>query len=166
MAADSAAPRPVRPEANAADAARARRIVAEAPTATLAVIDADGMPYAALTAPAQAADGAILLLTSGLGAHGAALARDGRASLLFQERPAGGSADPLAAARLTVQGSAAPARDGDRADFLARRPEAELYIDFGDMRLWRLEATSLNLIAGFGRAVRLSPDALAPTQAG
>jgi len=152
--------RPVRPEANAADGALARRLIGDAATAALAVVDAGGHPYAAMTAPAQATDGAILILASDLAAHGQALARDGRFSLLFQE--AADPARPLAAARLTVRGVAGPAEASDRAAFLARRPEAVRFIDFGDMRLYRLSLRAAHLVAGFGRAVELPPDMLRP----
>lgn len=147
-----------RPTPDDADAALARRLMAEAPAATLAVIDADGLPYAALTAPALAPDGAPLVLASDLAAHGRALRGDGRASLLFAG--AVDPAKPLAAARLTVKGRAAPAQAGDREAYLARRPDAALYIDFGDMRLYRIAPTSAQLVAGFGRAAALPPDAL------
>jgi len=136
------------------DLALAGRLMAEAPAATLAVIDADGMPYAALTAPARAEDGAPLALASDLGAHGRALKGDGRASLLFMGVV--DPAQPLKTARLTVKGQAAPALPGDREAYLARRPDAELYIDFGDMRLYRIAPTGGQLVAGFGRAVGFS----------
>lgn len=152
--------RPLRPEANAADGALARRLIGEAATAALAVVDAADMPYGAMTAPAQAADGAILILASDLAAHGQALARDGRASLLFQE--AADPARPLTAARLAVQGVAGPAAPGDRDAFLARRPEAARFIDFGDMRLYRMPVRSAHLVAGFGRAVEIPPEMLQP----
>lgn len=151
--------RPIRPEATAADAALARKLMAEADAATLAVIDDVGLPYAALTAHAVAADGTPLVLTSALAAHGRALAADGRASLLIAA--AIDPSQPLAGSRLTIQGTAAPAVAGDRERYLARRPDAELYIDFGDMILRRIAPERLVLIVGFGRAVGLPPAMLA-----
>ena len=154
------AERQVRPEPTDADAALARKLLAKADAAMLAVV-ADGSPYAALTAHAVAGDGAPLILTSALGAHGRALSDDGRASLLLA-----GPVDPskpLAGPRLTIVGRAEPAVDGDREAYLARRPEAELFIDFGDMTLHRVQPESLQLIVGFGRAVSLPPEALRVT---
>lgn len=149
---------PVRPEPTEADAALARKLMAEAPAATLAVIDRDGLPYAALTAPALAEDGTPLVLASDLAAHGRALQADGRASLLFAGDVDGSK--PLTTSRLTVKGMAEPATPDDRAAYLARRPDAELYIDFGDMRLYRIVPSGAQLVAGFGRAVALTPEAL------
>lgn len=144
----------VRPAPTQEDAALARRLMAEASTATLAVIDGHGLPYAALTAPGLTDDGVPLVLASDLAAHGRALRDDGRASLLYagQVDPTG----PLKTARLTIQGRAATALPEDRAAYLARRPDAELYIDFGDMQLYRVEPSRAQLVAGFGRAVALS----------
>ncbi len=143
----------VRPEATAADAALARRLMAAADAAALAVIQPSGAPYTALTTPALAPDGAPLVLASDLSAHGEALAADGRASLLFWD--AIDPAEPLRAARLTVAGRAGPATPEDRSAYLARRPAAHAYIDFGDMRLYRIGLESAHLVAGFGRAVAL-----------
>ena len=139
---------------SADDLALAARLMAEAPAATLGVITDDGMPYAALTAPARAQDGTPLTLASDLAAHGRALRGDGRASLLFA-----GAVDPdnaLTTSRLTVIGQAEPAPAGDRDAYLARRPDAALYFDFGDMQLYRIRPTGGQLVAGFGRAVRFS----------
>lgn len=148
----------LRPPANDADARLALKLMAEAAAATLAVIDADGAPYAALTAPAFAADGSPVLLASDLSAHGRALAGDGRASLLFAA--AVKPERPLAGARLTLQCRASPAGGEDRDAYLARRPEAARFVDFGDMRLYRLEIATAHLVAGFGRAVSIDPAAL------
>ena len=151
---------PVRPDANAADAALARSLIQSSPAAVLGVSGADGLPYTALTAPAAAADGAFLILASDLAAHGRALRANGGASLLFAA-----SIDPdqpLKTARLAVSGRATLSdADRDRVAYLARRPEAALYIDFGDMRLYRLKPSAAHLVAGFGRAVVLDPAKLA-----
>lgn len=151
----------VRPPAADADYKLARKLMAETAGATLAVVDEHGAPYAALTAPAFARDGAPLVLASNLAAHGRALRDDGRAGLLF-------AADvkperPLTGARLSLQGQAVEATADDRADYLERRPEAAQFIDFGDMRLYRIELQKAHLVAGFGRAVLLEPAELLRT---
>ncbi len=137
----------------------AARLIRDAASAALAVTAADGAPYAAFTAPAISEDGAPLILASDLSAHGralgAALAEGGSASLLYADTV--NPAEPLKTARLTVQGAVVSAEPGDREAFLAARPESELYIDFGDMRIYRLRLTSAHLVAGFGRAVALDP---------
>jgi putative heme iron utilization protein len=48
-----------------------------------------------------------------------------------------------------------------RAAYLAKFPHAADFFMLGDFSLVALEPTSARLIAGFGRAVTLSPDALA-----
>ena len=153
------ADRPVRPEANAEDASLSAKLMQEALSATLAVA-VDGEPYAAFTAPALGADGAPLVLASDLSAHGrglgAAMAVGGAASLLFSGVV--NPRQPLKTARLTVQGTVLLSLDRDRAAYLAARPESLLYIDFGDMKLYRLALTSAHLAAGFGRAVTLDPE--------
>jgi len=150
---------PVRLEANAEDAAFSAKLMQEALSATLAVA-VDGKPYAAFTAPAFGADGAPLVLASDLSAHGrglgAAMAARGAASLLFSGNV--NVKQPLKTARLTVQGTVLPSLDQDRAAYLAARPESGLYIDFGDMKLYRLALTSAHLVPGFGRAVTLAPE--------
>ena len=150
--------RPFRPEADAGDAALAAKLMRQAASAALAV-PVDGQPYAAFTAPAFGDDGAPLVLASDLSVHGCALGRalaaGGAASLLFSGDV--NSKQPLKTARLTVQGTVLPPSDQDRAAYLAARPESALYIDFGDMKLYRLALTSAHLVAGFGRAVTLDP---------
>ncbi len=141
------------PDPTPADRALARSLAANAVSAALAVIDADGLPYAALIAPGLAPDGTPLALVSDLAAHGRALAADGRASLLYAAPI--DPANPLTGARLTLQGRAAPARPGDREAYLSRHPEAAVYIDFDDMRLYRFDILAARLVVGFGRAVTL-----------
>jgi heme iron utilization protein len=63
----------------------------------------------------------------------------------------------LKTARLTVQGTVRSPLEQDRAVYVAARPESAFYIDFGDMKLYRLALTSAHLVAGFGRAVMLDP---------
>ena len=148
----------VRPEADANDAALAYELMRNAVSATLAVVF-EGEPYAAFTAPALAKDGAPLILASDLSAHGRAIGTaqtsGGAASLLFAGEV--NPKQPLKTARLTVQGRVEAALPDDRLAYLSARPESALYIDFGDMKLYRLALTSAHLVAGFGRAVAIAP---------
>jgi putative heme iron utilization protein len=163
----SAAQSPADPVRDADDDARAlaRRLLAGAGHGALATLEpGTGHPMASRCAIALDADGVPLLLVSALSAHTAALAADGRCSLLVGEP---GTGDPLAHPRLTVAGRARRlARDTDearrvRARWLARHPKAALYLDFADFSFWRLEPDRASLNGGFGRAYRLSAADLA-----
>ena len=101
----------------------------------------------------------MLVLVSSLSAHGKALSANSQAGLLFTGVE--DLTDPMKTPRLTVQGSAVKATLDERAFFLQSRPEAELYIDFSDMQLYRIDLKNAHLVVGFGRAVSLSPGCLA-----
>ena len=143
--------------------AEARRLLRAARSGTLATV-MDGQPFASLVTPAVAADGAVLLLLSGLSEHTRHLAVTPRCSLLVL-----GDADgpnPQTTPRLTVTGQAA--RDPDpqhRARWLARHPYAAFYAGLADFGLWRIEPEAGLLIGGFGRAARLAAAYLVPDAA-
>jgi hypothetical protein len=127
---------------------------------TLATLDRNsGHPFASLVNVATDADGAPLILVSGLATHTANLECDGRASLLLAEI---GKGDALAHPRLTVLGTFVPvARDAaddprTRRRFLARHPKSELYAGFGDFAFWRMDVVSAHLNGGFARAADLT----------
>lgn len=119
-----------------------------------------GHPYTSLVAVATAADGAPLLLLSGLAEHTRNLIADPRGSLLIDgTRPGPGA---LTEARVTLVGTlckveelGAAAAEGARARYLSRHPDAQAYIDFADFALYRLEPEWAHLVAGFGRIERL-----------
>jgi putative heme iron utilization protein len=122
-----------------------------------------GHPYASLVATATAADGAPVLLLSGLAEHTRNLAADPRASLLVDGTGPGPEA--LTGARVTVVGllhkvdeGGAEAAASARARYLSRHPDAVAYVDFGDFALYRLEPDWAHLVAGFGRIERLGRD--------
>ena len=144
------------PEETAAfdPASVARALVRSARRASLGTIDrVSGLPYVSLVAVATAPDGAPLLLVSNLARHAANLAADPRASLLCAEVGAG---DPLAHPRVTLFGRcAATDKAAHKARWLARQPESELYFDFADFNMLRLEPEGCHLVAGFGRIVDL-----------
>jgi len=127
---------------------------------TLATLDRNsGHPFASLVNVATDADGAPLILVSGLATHTANLECDGRASLLLAEI---GKGDALAHPRLTILGAMAPvvreAADDPRIRrrFLARHPKSELYAGFGDFAFWRMDVVSAHLNGGFARAADLT----------
>jgi putative heme iron utilization protein len=149
----------VRQKANRQDVDLAYQLVENAALASLAVVSSDGAPIVALTSPVLLPNGALLVLVSSLSAHGKALSANSQAGILFTGVE--DLTDPMKTPRLTVQGNAVKATVDERAFFLKSRPEAELYIDFSDMRLYRIDLKNAHLVVGFGRAVSLSPGCLA-----
>ena len=151
--------------AKAAIAASARALVRRAFKASLATIDSrNNYPYASLITLATDASGGPIFLISKLARHTANLAHDARASVMVDETSA--LADPLQGARLTLYGRAEPtAEEGVRRRFLARHPEASIYVDFPDFAIWRLAVEGAHFIGGFGRIFDLEPhDLLLPLE--
>lgn len=153
-------PDPIRPTD---DEARrlARDLLENARFAALGVLDPEtGAPLVTRIALAQAPDGAPLTLISDLSAHTRALRADPRASLLVGEP--GPKGDPLMHPRLTLQGRAAfvdragPDHARLRETYLDQNPKAQLYIDFADFSLVRLDIAEAHLNGGFGKAYRLT----------
>lgn len=151
--------------AKSAIAASARALVRRAFKASLATIDSrNNYPYASLITLATDASGGPIFLISKLARHTANLAHDARASVMVDETSA--LADPLQGARLTLYGRAKPtAEEGVRRRFLARHPEASIYVDFPDFAFWRLAVEGAHFIGGFGRIFDLEPhDLLLPLE--
>lgn len=144
------------------DARRAARtLLRESRSGALATLSAgEGAPSASRVLVCVDPDGAPVLLISALSPHTAALEADPRASLLIGEP---GRGDPLAHARLSMNGRARKITEADararlRARCLHRHPKSRLYIDLPDFSFWRLEPESASYIAGFGRAHALTED--------
>lgn len=156
---------PLRPTDDEARAL-ARRLIAEARHAALAVTGEDGAPQVSRIALVPGPDGAPLSLVSSLAQHTAALRRDPRAALLIGEP--GPRGDPLTHPRLSLQARAAflpreaPDHAALRAHYLALQPKAKLYIDFADFSLVRFDPAEALLNGGFGRAFRLEAADLLP----
>jgi putative heme iron utilization protein len=127
--------------------------------ATLATaLDGKGeiWPYASLVLVACDLDASPLLLLSDLAEHTKNLARDGRASLLFDGT--GGRDDPLTGPRVTVLGEVAPdPAPGNLERFIRRHPAAAVYAGFKDFRLYRMRVLRAHLVAGFGRIDWIEP---------
>ncbi len=131
-------------------AGQVRRLVRATDRATLAtrLIDGD-WPYASLVMSACAFDGSPLLLLSDLAEHGKNLARDPRASLLFDGTR--GLDNPLTGLRATVVGRVAPVAAPELlARYVRRHPDAEMYCGFKDFRLYRMAVERVHAVAGFG----------------
>jgi heme iron utilization protein len=132
---------------------------------SLATLDREsGGPLATLVTVATDLDGSPLLLVSGLSAHAVNLDADPRASILLA---ATGRGDPLAHPRLTVTGRVERTTDPRaRRRFLARNPKAELYADFPDFTVRRMQVEGGHLNGGFAKAGRLNAGALLTNLAG
>jgi putative heme iron utilization protein len=133
-----------------------RTLLRESRSGALATLTPDaGAPYCSLVNVASAADGAPLLLISGLALHTKNILADSRVSLMLDERKEG---DPLQDARVTLMGRASVTQsEHDRARYLARQPEAEMFAGFADFALYRIAIERAHLVAGFGRIVDLLP---------
>ena len=100
-----------------------------------------------------------ILLISDLADHTKNIREDDRVSLLLNGSE--GHEDPLAGARLSLQGRIARIDDQEpRRRFLARHPNASVYADFNDFGFYRLNIEKAHLVAGFGRIHWLKSDDL------
>jgi putative heme iron utilization protein len=129
----------------------ARDLIRGIGVASLATLEAGtGNPYASMITVATETDGSPLFLISKLALHTRNIEADPRASMLFTMT--GDSPDPLALGRVSAMGVAERVEGGlARTRFLARHPEAEVYIDFADFALWRLRVEKAHYVGGFGK---------------
>lgn len=144
------------PDAETDPAATCRRLLRRSSAAALATVarDGAGWPYASLVQVALAHDGSPLLLLSDLAEHSKNIAGDSRVSLLFDGTR--GLDNPLAGARVTLQGRIGALGDATpeqrlKRRYLARHPEAASYAAFDDFKYYRVAPERLHLVAGFGR---------------
>ena len=122
----------------------------------------DGAPFGSLANVATDVAGRPILLISRLAWHSQNLEKDPRASILVAELPPVG--DVLVGPRVTVLGRFERIDDeGLRRRFLARHPEAQLYVDFADFSFWRMEPSRVHGVAGFGRIETLAANQVFPT---
>jgi putative heme iron utilization protein len=135
----------------------AKKLLREGRSGALATLmPGSGDPYCSLVNVATAADGAPLLLISKLAVHTQNVLADPRVSLMIDERKDG---DPLQGARVMLNGTAAVTDEAAaRRRYLARQPEAELFVGFADFAFYKVALKSVHLVAGFGRIVDLKPE--------
>ena len=112
------------------------------------------MPYASLVMMATDQQGAPLFLLSDLAEHCKNIKKNPRISVLIDPRseanPMGAS--PLSALRLTLQGDITPIEASPSLKrYLTRHPDATQYAQFADFHLYRLQATAIHKIEGFGQ---------------
>lgn len=155
----------MKPSADFSPRSAAKKLLREGRNGALATLmTGSGDPYCSLVNVATAADGAPLLLISGLAVHTKNIAADGRVSLMLDERK---DADPLEGARVMLQGTAAATDDPEaRRRYLARHPSAEMFAGFKDFAMYRIAVTGAHLVAGFGRIVDLAADEVLTDLAG
>lgn len=120
-----------------------------------------GHPFASIMPYALDPEGRPLFLISAMAMHTQNLEGDPRASLLIAQP--GWTGDPLAAARLTLMGSARRVPEaeaaGARRAYLARHERARYWADFEDFGLWRLEIADLYFVGGFAAMDWVTADA-------
>jgi putative heme iron utilization protein len=133
----------------------AKTLLREARSGALATLmTGSGDPYCSLVNVATTAAGAPILLISRLAVHTGNVLADARVSLMLDERKPG---DPLEGARVMLMGRAAVTDDAEaRRRYLARHPDAEMYVGFKDFAFYEIALTGAHLVAGFGRIVDLS----------
>jgi len=125
-------------------------LIAQTGLASLATLSSEGWPYVSLVLVAPDVNGFPLMLLSDLAEHSKNLARDPRASLLFDGTV--GMADPLSGPRVTLLGWTAGVEDSGAHDrYLAVHSQAVSWSGMTDFRLYRLTPTRARLIEGFGR---------------
>jgi putative heme iron utilization protein len=152
---------PVRPTDDDARAL-ARSLIEGARFGALGVTDPDtAAPMVTRIAVVPGPDGAPLTLISSLSSHTTALDANPACSLLLGEP--GPKGDPLTHPRLTIQAMAeVQDKAALKAHYLAHYPKAQLYYDFGDFRIVRLNPVAAYLNGGFGKAYRLTAEDLRP----
>jgi len=145
-----------------------RSLLLDRAVATLATLH-EGRPFASMIPfAAHGAAGRLRLVThvSGLSAHTRDMLAAPEVCLLITAADSP-EVMPQALPRVSLPAVAefVPPEHPDhavlRAAYLAKFPHAADFFMLGDFSLVALEPTSARLIAGFGRAVTLSPDALA-----
>jgi putative heme iron utilization protein len=121
-----------------------------------------GYPFGSVVPFVLDHDAQPILLVSRLAEHTKNMAADPRASLLVHD-----SADDVqTAARLTLVGDAERVPDpaAVAARYLRRFPDAQALLDLGDFEFWRLRATFVRHIAGFGAIRSITPASFAPPE--
>jgi putative heme iron utilization protein len=107
----------------------------------------------------------IAIHVSQLATHTHDMMADPRVALLVTGLPEDAET-PLALPRVSIQGRAHPCEPGSaeyqraRTAYLSKRPEAEELFSFADFSLFVIQPTSVRYVAGFGRAMSLSPEAM------
>jgi heme iron utilization protein len=141
----------------------ASTIIAKTSVASLGTLDRNGTPFVTLVTVAAVDRHHVVMLLSGLAVHTQNLRSNPAASLLMTTGDNSAS-DPMAAARVTLTGTATALTRGDdqlqREAFLARHPSSATYADFGDFAFYQFHIELAHLVAGFGRIETIRADRL------
>ncbi len=122
-----------------------------------------GAPFLSLTGVATLMDATPVLLMSDISRHCVNLAKDPRASLLFED--IGDHVNPLTEDRVSVKGrivkcSPKEVKAGEaEARFMARHPKA-FYGSFADFNYYKMEIEEAHFVGGFGTALTIPADIL------
>jgi putative heme iron utilization protein len=121
-----------------------------------------GNPFCSLVNLATLPDGSPILLISRLAVHTKNIEVDQRVSLLMSDQE---TADPLAAPRISITGSAEVIAADNlnvlaRRRYLAAQPAAEVFVNFADFSFYRVLIDRVHLVGGFGRIFDLSADSV------
>ena len=142
-----------------------RALLVNQPVAALATLH-QGEPAVSMVPFALLPDGTGLVIhVSRLAAHTQDLLAHPLVALLVMGLPED-APTPLALPRVSLQGEAHPcapeSAEGQeaRAAYLAKLPDAEELFSFGDFTLFVIKPVSGRYVAGFGRAMTLTPEGL------
>ncbi|MEZ5352739.1 MAG: pyridoxamine 5'-phosphate oxidase family protein [Bryobacteraceae bacterium] len=108
-----------------------------------------GYPFGSVMPYALDARGRPIFLVSTLAMHTKNLLEDPKASLMVAEPAPAEQA--LVAARVTLVGEVREVDDASvRERYLARHPDAQQWVDFGDFSFFRLDILDIYYVGGFG----------------
>jgi heme oxygenase (biliverdin-IX-beta and delta-forming) len=142
-----------------------RALIRERKTAALGTLH-QGKPFVSLCPFAITRDGCFIVHVSRLAAHTQHMISNADVSVLISESE---HTEKMAQelGRVTIQGRARMLERGSteaalaRDAYLARFPDAAALFDFADFSIFKIEAVSARVIAGFGQAATIENEELA-----
>jgi len=149
-------------------AERARTLVANCTTGSLATMAADQPGYPFGSVVSYALDGAEspLLCLSDIAEHTRNIKREAKASLLVTEQP-DPNTDQLALGRVTLVGEITAISSDETSDaaqaYRAAHPHA-YYTDFDDFAFYRLSVRGVRYVGGFGHMSWVATDSYAAAE--
>jgi heme oxygenase (biliverdin-IX-beta and delta-forming) len=139
-----------------------KSLLATQPVAALATLHS-GEPAVSMVPFAMLSDIGFVIHVSRLATHTRDMLRNPAVALLVTASLAEADS-PLALPRASIQGDArqclpdSPGYPEARRAYLAKLPDAEELFSFSDFSLFIVEPKSIRYVAGFGRAVSLTPE--------
>jgi heme iron utilization protein len=144
------------------DAAALKSLIQQQPVAALATLH-KGEPAVSMVPFAVMPSGQLVIHVSRLATHTQDMQITPAVALLITAHPESAQT-PLALPRVSIQGTVHPCpKDSPdyataRSVYLARFAEAEELFSFTDFSLVMITPTSVRYVAGFGRAMSLTPE--------